>query len=83
MKAADMMLTLLGVKEPSVWTLSGEISLSVNEIDAKAIKLLKLMMENYPNITQGEMDDILHSAVWWNTFFGSFAKRPEPNAEAK
>lgn len=78
MTPRDMMKTLKGVEGKAVWTLSGEVSMRVADHDAKAMRVLEFMEQEWPDLTVGETFDILYSAGWFQTLFSCLQKDDRP-----
>ena len=48
--------------------------IAIGKSDARAAAVLLWIENEWPDITQGETDDLLNAAIWWSVFFGAADK---------
>lgn len=68
------------VKEDSVYVFPPQLGVRVGETDALAARLLTWLQAELPEGTVAEFDDVLTTALWWNTYLTSLEELPEPDA---
>jgi hypothetical protein len=49
--------------------------IGINENDGRAAELLEWLYAKYPDITVGDLLDLLSAATWWTTTFASMQPR--------
>lgn len=56
-----------------------DVSIAIGPTDSRSAKLLLQLFAEYPDMTQGEIEDILDTAKWWLMYLGttSFAHKLE------
>ena len=67
----DTLRRMAGIDGPA--TLSAKITIRLSAKDAIAARLLLWLMDEYPDMTQGELDDVLDNAKFWTMYYGSIA----------
>jgi len=67
---------LAAIREPSDFTLSpGPFTVRVSEHDAIAAELLRWLSERLgEGATLGDAEDVLLTAMWWQTFMAAIPK---------
>lgn len=50
---------------------------AIGPADAKAAALLLWVAERWPEMKQGELDEVLVAALWWSNTFGAMHKALE------
>jgi hypothetical protein len=69
MNLRQLYARLSEVQDSSVVTLTAPIPLVVGSADGMAAKLLLWLVDELPpTATNKDLEDVLHAAVWWNTF---------------
>lgn len=69
MTGDELLERLAAIKESSTITLSpGPFVARVGKYDAIAARLLFWLTEQNPEITVGEIEEVLLAALWWQTF---------------
>lgn len=70
MKPREFYEQIQSLTEPELLMLQ-PMRVVADHIDARAARLMLFILEAWPEMTQGELEELLHTATWWAVFWAS------------
>jgi len=80
MKPREFYEQIQSIEQPECLTLQ-PLRVIADHVDARAARLLLFLIAEWPDMTQGEAEEILGTALWWAKFWAS-AWTAEQQSEA-